>query len=216
MFTGIIEGTGVVRSITKRAESAQVEIQAQFDLDGMAVGESIAVNGCCLTITSRLGNIFWVDCSEETLRITTLGALRVGAWCNLERSLRYGGRVGGHLVQGHVDGIGEIVEIREREGSREFVFEIPRHLTRYIVEKGSIAVDGVSLTALDCVGNRCAVAVIPHTDCRTTFEQLAAGDSVNLEVDILGKYIEKLAFLHAEEYHAGTTVSREFLRRHGF
>lgn len=216
MFTGIIEGTGVVKSVKQRGGALEVEILAQCDLAGANVGESLSVNGCCLTITSRLGNTVWVDVSEETVRITTLGRLVAGSSLNLERSLRYGERVGGHLVQGHVDGVGKITEIRECCGSREVVFDVPAALVRYIVEKGSIAMDGVSLTINQCVGNRCVVSVIPHTDCCTTFQRLRPGDPVNLEVDIIGKYIEKLAFLHAEEYHAGTNVSRAFLKRHGF
>lgn len=216
MFTGIIEGTGVVKSVTRRDLAMQIEIQAQYDLADANVGESIAVNGCCLTITSRLGNTFWVDISEETARISTLGALGEGAWLNLERPLRYGGRVSGHLVQGHVDGIGKVAAITELKGSREFVFEMPADLMRYIVEKGSIAVDGVSLTTLKCEKNCCTVAVIPHTEVCTTFQRLKPGDPVNLEVDILGKYIEKLAFLGAEEYHAGTAIAQGFLKKHGF
>ena len=216
MFTGIIEGTGEIKSVKQHGDAVQMEILAQCDLTDANVGESLAVNGCCLTITSRLGNTVWVDISEETARITTLGRLAVGAWLNLERPLRYGGRVGGHLVQGHIDGIGCITAIREREGSREVVFDAPPPLMRYIVEKGSIAVDGVSLTINQCVDNRCVVSVIPHTDLCTTFQRLHPGDQVNLEVDMVGKYIEKLAFLHAEEYHADTTVSRAFLKRHGF
>lgn len=216
MFTGIIEGTGVVKSMTRRGDAAQVEIQAQFDLDDANVGESVAVNGCCLTITSRLGNTFWVDLSEETARMTTLAHLTEGAWLNLERPLRYGGRVGGHLVQGHVDGVGTLIEIRERQGSRELVLEVPPSLHRYIVEKGSLAIDGVSLTTVHCAGNRCTVVIIPHTEVCTTFQRLRPGDPVNLEVDIIGKYIEKLAFLHSEEYHSGTNVTRAFLKKHGF
>ncbi|MBI4237349.1 MAG: riboflavin synthase [Deltaproteobacteria bacterium] len=207
MFCGIIEGTGVLRGRTERNESVHLEIQAQFDLADIAIGESLAVNGCCLTVTSRLGNTVWADLSAETLRVTTLNRLQPGDTVNLERSLRYGGRVGGHLVQGHVDGVGRVVEMIDHGNSREFVLEVPIPLTRYVIEKGSIAIDGVSLTIARCAGDRIHCCIIPHTEQVTTFQRLRVGDAVNLEVDMVGKYIEKLAFHATPAYQAATPGS---------
>lgn len=216
MFSGIIEGTGQLKSCEQRNDSHQLAIQADFALDDMNIGESIAVNGCCLTVTSRLGNTFWADLSEETLRVTTLGKLTPGAAVNLERALRYGGRVGGHLVQGHVDGVGRIAARNQLEHATEFVVELPLPLTRYIIERGSIAVDGVSLTAARVQSHRITIYVIPHTGLVTTFASLAVGDAVNLEVDLISKYVEKLASIPAETFHAHGELSLAFQKKFGF
>lgn len=216
MFSGIIEGVGIVRAVNQRNDAVQLEIQAQFSLQGANVGDSIAVNGCCLTITSRLGNTLWSDVSEETLRLTTIGRFQSGDTVNLEQALQYGGRVGGHLVQGHVDGVGRIMKRAEQSGSIEFVIDVPLPLTRYLIEKGSIAVDGVSLTIAKCRGTEITVVVIPHTECKTSFHGLKANDIVNLEVDMVGKYIEKLAFLPSEKYHADEFVRSAFRKKFGF
>ena len=216
MFTGIIEGVGTVRAVSRTGDGARIEIACDFDLEKWNVGDSIAVNGCCLTVTSRLGKSFWADLSSETLDATTLGDLRVGSAVNLERPLQLGGRLGGHLVQGHVDGVGKILKINNLDRGRELLMEIPGHLARYVVEKGSITVDGVSLTVNHCAGNQFRVMIVPHTELRTTFSGLAVGERVNLEVDIIGKYVEKLTFLDSEQYQRGTDVTREFLKKHGF
>lgn len=216
MFSGIIEGVGIVRTVNHRNDAVQLEIQAQFSLHQANVGDSIAVNGCCVTITSRLGNTFWADLSEETLRLTTLGRFAQGDTVNLEQALQYGGRVGGHLVQGHVDGLGRIVARTSLHGSIELVIDVPLHLIRYVIEKGSIAIDGVSLTIAKCRGTEITICIIPHTECRTTFHGLKPGDFTNLEVDMIGKYIEKLAFLPAEKYHADEQVRSAFRKKFGF
>ncbi len=216
MFSGIIEGVGTVRAVTRRNDALQLEIQSQFPFHGSNVGDSIAVNGCCLTITSRLGHTFWADVSEETIRLTTIGRCNPGDTVNLEQALQYGGRVGGHLVQGHVDGIGRIVTRTERNGSIEYVIDVPLHLTQYMIHKGSIAVDGVSLTIAACQGTEVTIAIIPHTECKTTFHTLKPGDFVNLEVDMIGKYIEKLAFLSSEKYHADERMRYAFRKKYGF
>lgn len=216
MFTGIIEGVGTVRAIKRKGESAEIEISCDFNLEKTNIGDSISVNGCCLTVTSRLGKSFWADISSETLETSTLGDFDKGDPVNLERALTVGGRLGGHIVQGHVDGVGEVVEIKEHSSSREFSIKIPDNLSRYIVEKGSVAVDGVSLTVNRCKGSTFTVMVIPHTQLKTTFERMDKGDSVNLEVDIIGKYVEKLAFLDSSQYEKGSKITEEFLKKHGF
>lgn len=206
MFSGIIEGTGTLKTIARRDDHLRLEIQAGFDLADAKIGDSLAVNGVCLTITSRLGNTIWTDVSEQTVRVTTLGRLQPGSAVNLEQALRYGGRVGGHLVQGHVDAMARVAELIEHAGSRELIIDVPVPLTKYMVERGSIAVDGVSLTIARCWGSFIAIFVIPHTDVVTTFHRLNTGDFVNLEVDLVGKYVEKLAFLPSESYHADEAV----------
>ena len=216
MFTGIIEGVGQVRSIRRKGGGAEIEIGCDFDLEKTNVGDSISVNGCCLTVTSRLGKSFWADVSPETMATSTLGDAKEGDPVNLERALKVGERLGGHIVQGHVDGIGKVLDIKEHSGSREFVIEIPSNLSRYVVEKGSVAVDGVSLTVNSCERMSFSVMVIPHTQLKSTFQGLLRGDKVNLEVDIIGKYVEKLTFLDSEEYKKDSRITEEFLKKHGF
>ena len=216
MFTGIIEGVGQVRSIRRRGEGAEIEIGCDFDLEKTNVGDSISVSGCCLTITSRLGKSFWADVSPETMETSTIGEAKEGDPVNLERALMVGERLGGHIVQGHVDGIGKVADIKEQSGSCEFVIEIPSNLLRYVVEKGSVAVDGVSLTVNRCEESRFSVMVIPHTQLKSTFQLLKRGDRVNLEVDIIGKYVEKLTFLDSDEYKRDSKITEEFLKKHGF
>lgn len=216
MFTGIIEGTGHIQSIKPLEEGLQIEVACDFDLDRTNVGDSIAVNGCCLTVTSRLGKSFWADVSKETLDVTTLGQLQENSPVNLERPLKMGDRLGGHLVQGHVDGIGRVEEVAQRGEAKEFKIRAPESLSRYLVTKGSIAIDGVSLTINQCDGHFFTVMIIPHTQLKTTFNALKAGSKVNLEVDIIGKYVGKLTHLDSEEYQKGTEVTKEFLKKHGF
>lgn len=217
MFTGIIEGVGIVRSFMRKGGGAQIEIGCDFDLEKANVGDSISVNGVCLTITSRLGKSFWADISPETLSTSTFDGVVQGDPMNLERALKVGERLDGHIVQGHVDGVGKVVEIREHSGSREFIIEIPSNILRYVVEKGSVAVDGVSLTVNRCESDRFSVMVIPHTQLKSTFQRMKRGDRVNLEVDIIGKYVEKLTFLDSEQYgKKGSKITEEFLKKHGF
>jgi riboflavin synthase len=217
MFTGIIEGVGTVRSIRSKGDGAEIEIGCDFDLERTNIGESIAVNGVCLTVTSRLGKAFWADVSAETLRITTLGDLKKDDPVNLERALTVGSRLSGHIVQGHVDGIGNITAVDRHDESIDFTVSIPEDLSRYIVEKGSVAVDGVSLTVTRCFEDKFTVSIIPHTKLQTTFLNHRVGDRVNLEVDIIGKYVEKLRFLDREQYEKkGSKITEEFLKKHGF
>lgn len=216
MFTGIIEGVGSVRTVKKKDDGLEMEIGCDFDLERTNIGDSISVNGVCLTVTSRLGKSFWADVSGETVTVSTLGKLKAGDAVNLERALIVGSRLGGHIVQGHVDGIGQVVDIKEKKSSIQLTIEIPEQLNKYIVEKGSVAIDGVSLTVNRVEKNRFSVTVIPHTKLKTTFSTLRTGDSVNLEVDIIGKYVERLTFLDSDEYRKDSKITEEFLKKHGF
>lgn len=216
MFTGIVEGTGTIRTIERRGYMAVFEIEADFDLEDTNVGDSISIDGCCLTVTSRLGKHFWADLSDETLRVSTLGNLKVGSKINVERALKAAGRFGGHIVQGHVDGVGKIKSFQDVGEAKELVIQIPIGLSRYIADKGSIAVDGVSLTVNEIVGNEASIRVIPNTRQMTTFSGKKAGDTVNLEVDIIAKYVEKLHTLEAGGAEKESNITEDFLKKHGF
>lgn len=193
MFTGIVEELGTVTEITPHALGARLVIAAQRVLDDARIGASMAANGVCLTAVA-VGPGWWAaDAVQETLQRTNLGALRPGERVNLERPVRLADRLGGHLVQGHVDGIGRIVERTSlADGSAMVRVEAPPAVLRYVVEKGSIAVDGISLTVAATDGRCFSVAAIPHTLAVTTLGTKAEGDTVNLEVDVLAKYAERL------------------------
>jgi len=195
MFTGIVEGTGHVREIRRAAPGARLLVDAAAALGSGAVqvGESLAVNGVCLTVAAVEGGTVAADLSPETLARTTLGRLAPGAAVNLERPLPVTGRLGGHIVQGHVDGVGRVVALRDEGDARRIEIVPPPDLRKYIVEQGSVAVDGVSLTVTGTAGSRFGVALIPHTCAVTTLGALEPGGEVNLEVDILAKYVERLA-----------------------
>lgn len=192
MFTGIVEDVGKVREIKTKSKDVLFIIQVKhIDAGEIGLGESIAVNGTCLTVISSGKNNFTVEASHETLKRTNLSKLKVGSKVNLERALKIGGRLGGHIVNGHVDGIGKVESIEKRGKSIEIWFSLPEELSRYVVEKGSIAVDGVSLTINAVNGNRFSVNIIPYTQDATIFAELRSGDLVNIECDIIGKYVEK-------------------------
>ncbi|MBM3946534.1 MAG: riboflavin synthase [SAR202 cluster bacterium] len=188
MFTGIVEETGKVVA----RDAPVLTLQGDLTLGGAKLGDSIAVNGVCLTVTSLKGRRFTLDVSPETERRSNLGKLSVGSSVNLERPLAYGGRLGGHLVEGHVDAVGTIVAVEPDRESYRFTFQTPRALSRYIVEKGFVAVDGVSLTVVSERAGLFSVAVIPYTYQHTTLGGYRPGEIVNLEVDILAKYVERL------------------------
>lgn len=194
MFTGIVEGTARVREMRRLGRGARLFVDAPAILDGQALrpGDSVAVNGVCLTVVAFERGGFAADLSAETLARTTLGRMAPGAAVNLERPVAVAGRLGGHIVQGHVDGVGRVVALREETGARRLEIAAPRDLARYIVDKGSIAVDGVSLTVAGVTPNRFGVVLIPHTCEVTTLGSLEPGHEVNLEVDILAKYVEQL------------------------
>ena len=192
MFTGIIETTGRVERVTPQGGGTRLTLAADRMLRRLALGESIAVNGACLTVTSGSGRRFTVDVSPETLRRTTIAALARGARVNLERALRVGDRLGGHIVQGHVDGVGKLDAITPDGDWVLYRFRAPKPIWPYLVEKGSIAVDGVSLTVFRCQEGRFQVALIPHTLRQTTLADRVPGNRVNLEADVLLKHIEAL------------------------
>jgi riboflavin synthase len=195
MFTGIVEGTGTVVAMDRPAAggAARLEVEAPWLAGDLAVGDSVAVDGCCLTVVAGGPGRFAADVVAETLRRTALGRLAAGARVNLERPLALGGRLGGHLVQGHVDGVGHLLERKPAgEGGEEVRVELPDDLARYVVEKGSIAVDGVSLTVAGVGQGWFAVALVPHTLATTTLGERAPGDPVHLEVDVVAKYVERL------------------------
>jgi riboflavin synthase len=193
MFTGIIEELGTVRCVQPNASGARLEFEANLVLEDTDLGGSIAVNGCCLTVVARGGNWWAADAVEETLRRTSLGALRPGDPVNLERPVRVCDRLGGHLVQGHVDGQGWVAaRTNNPDGSLLMWIRTQPNLLRYMVEKGSVALDGVSLTIVDVDEGGFSVALIPHTQAVTTLGRKREGDGVNLEADVLAKYVERL------------------------
>jgi riboflavin synthase len=216
MFTGLIEGTGKLKTIEPRGKDMRLSIQASFDLEGFQTGESVAVDGVCLTAVSWQARAFTVDVSQETLSRATLGQRSVGDEVNLERALRLGDRLGGHLVNGHVDGKARVMARKQRGDSLVFVFEVVAELGRYIIEKGSVAVNGVSLTVNRCDEQSFDVNIVPHTARVTTIGSLRVGDEVNIEVDIIGKYVERFVRTMQESASPSTGgVDRGFLAKHG-
>jgi riboflavin synthase len=197
MFTGIIEETGRIISITRRETAWRLEIAARAALADVALGDSIAVNGCCLTVVAFAGDRLTFDVLEETWRLTTFSDLAEGAAVNLERSLRFGGKMGGHFVTGHIDGVG-LIEVFEQRGTDHYLrVRTPAGSAARLVHKGSIAIDGISLTVAETEGDAFAVWLIPHTLTVTNLREKRAGDGVNLEFDMLGKYVEKLVSLRS-------------------
>jgi len=192
MFTGLVEAVGVVAAVRRPGGEADVSVDLQALASAVAVGDSIALSGCCCTVTGLERNVAGFHLSEETLRRTWLGDLVVGDRVNLEAAVRAGSPLGGHMVQGHVDGVGEVVQAIDAFTGGEWRLRLPRELTKYCVEKGSIAVDGVSLTIAALEDDVVLAAIIPHTAQVTTLGALAIGQRVNVEVDILAKYVERL------------------------
>ena len=192
MFTGIIEEVGVIKNIKMGAKSAVITIQANKVMEDIHLGDSIAMNGVCLTVTSFDKNSYSVDVMHETLRRTNLGALKGGSRVNLERAMAADGRFGGHIVAGHVDGTGVITSMKQDDNAVWIDIETDASVLKYIVEKGSITIDGISLTVAQVDSRSFAVSVIPHTGMHTTLLEKKPGDSVNLETDMIGKYVEKL------------------------
>lgn len=192
MFTGIIEETGRVASFTRAADAWKLQITARRVTAGVAVGDSVAVNGCCLTVVKSDAGTLWFDVLEETRRLTSFAQLAPGSAVNLERSLRADSRLGGHFVSGHIDAPGRIEVIEPRGQDHYLRVRVPEGQGRYLVYKGSIAIDGISLTVAEVQGDSFAVWLIPHTLAVTNLGEKKAGDTVNLEFDLLAKYVEKL------------------------
>jgi riboflavin synthase len=217
MFTGLIEGIGKIKSLRRSREDMIITVLAPFDLTECQVGDSIAVDGVCLTVTEVSGDVFRVDVSAETVSRTTLRFITPGDEINLERALRLSDRLGGHLVSGHVDGTGRILQKEHRDRSWFVKTGIDEQMSRYIVEKGSIAVDGISLTVNRCNKDSFEVNIIPQTGKETTLLAKNAGGIVNIETDIIGKYVESLlgGILPPGE-RAGSEIDLDFLNKHGF
>ncbi len=216
MFTGIIHGLGTLKDVRQAGQGLVFTIHPDFSIKDPQEGESIAVNGVCLTAVTISHDVFSVEVSPETLSRTTLSGLRVGSRVNLERALRLSDRLGGHLVSGHVDGIGEVIEKEHLSQFTLFTIAIPESLDRYIIEKGSVAIDGISLTVNSCGKGRFSVAIIPHTAKLTTMGFRKRGDKINIEVDLIGKYIEKLLLAGHIKTEKPTNIDTEFLAQHGF
>lgn len=215
MFTGIIEEIGKINHVVSGRLSGEISVHAETVLETTKIGDSIAVNGVCLTVTKLLANGFTADVMPETLRRTNLGKLAPGSRVNLERALPVNGRFGGHIVAGHVDGIGKILEIRQDDTAVWYTVEAKPEILQYIVEKGSITIDGISLTVAGITKTDFSISAIPHTVAQTALHERTTGDIVNLETDIIGKYVEKL--LHPiQTQQEKTVISREFLFKHGF
>jgi len=215
MFTGLIEDIGKIESIQRREGGAVVSVQTRMPLNEVAIGESVAVNGACLTVVAKQGTSFSADASPETLERTTLGALRHGTPVNLERALRFGDRLGGHLVTGHIDSLARVAS-RQRQGNMEvFRFLVPAEALRLMVDKGSVAIDGISLTVNRVDGEGFSVAIIPHTLGETTLAERQAGDTVNIETDLIGKYVARLLGGRGGA-SPGSRLDVDFLARHGF
>jgi riboflavin synthase len=216
MFTGLIQDVGTVRSLRRGGESARLSVATLLPMDDLLMGESIAVNGVCLTVVSFGGGSFEADLSPESLERSTLGDLAPGSPVNLERALRLCDRLGGHLVSGHVDGVATVSERRKDANAIRFSFRIPPALSRYLVEKGSIAIEGVSLTVNEVGPESFKIAVIPHTLAATTLKDIGPGCRVNIETDILGKYVERLLKGGGKDPSPSGGVDMHFLAKHGF
>ena len=212
MFTGIIEEIGKIQGIQKGVSSAVLSIQATEIMQDIHLGDSIAVNGVCLTASSISPNSFTADVMHETLNRSALGKLRTGSPVNLERAMAANGRFGGHIVSGHIDGTGTVSEIRRDDNSVWYTIKTSLQVLRYIIEKGSIAIDGISLTVARVHQDSFSVSIIPHTASLTTLSSRRVGDSVNLENDCIGKYVERLMAKESQN----SNITAGFLAKHGF
>ena len=215
MFTGIVEEVGAVRSIRRGSHSAQLSIGASVVLSDLKIGDSVAVNGVCLTATEVDAGGFTADVMHETLNRSSLGKLVPGSPVNLERAMPANGRFGGHIVSGHIDGVGTILSVHRDDNALWYTVRAAPELLRYVVEKGSVTIDGVSLTVAAVEADRFSVSLIPHTAMVTVLGRKRPGDTVNLETDIIGKYVEKL-LNPQEELSSKGGITMDFLRENGF
>lgn len=210
MFTGLISDVGKIKSIERSSDSWSLSVGTSYDVETLKLGESIAIDGACLTVTSIGRGSFSVDASPETLKRTTLGDRKVGDAVHLERALRVGDRLGGHLVLGHVDAVGVVRKRTRDKNAWMYTVEAPDEVAQYLIDKGSITVDGVSLTVNEVSGNQFGLAIIPHTAQETRLAEYTVGQRVNLEADVLGKYVKKLTLTGKEGLDAA------FLDKFGF
>lgn len=213
MFTGIVEEIGIIKSV----QSKVITVKANKIFEDLHLGDSVAVNGACLTVSSFDNKIFNADVTQETLNRTNLGSLKNGSMVNLERAMTLSGRFGGHIVSGHIDGEGSIKSMKKDDNAVLLTIEAPNHLMKYIVEKGSVAVDGISLTVAGLDNNSFSIAVIPHTLKETVLYYKKEGDKVNIENDVIGKYVERLlTFKEDNNIDKKQGITMEFLLKNGF
>lgn len=212
MFTGLIETVGEVAGLRREGGFVALTVQSSIPAAELALGDSVSIDGYCQTVVAAEGGAFTVEISPETLERTTAGDLKIGSRVNLERAMRLSDRLGGHLVAGHVDGVGRIVSAKDQGRFRIFAIDLPEGLNKYVIEKGSVALDGISLTVNRIEGNRLEVGMIPHTVAQTTWENRGPGDRVNVEVDLIGKYVEKL--VRSGKDSGGVTM--ELLAKQGY
>lgn len=214
MFTGLIEDMGIVRELRRGGSSVRLTVGTKIPISELHLGDSVAVNGTCLTVVATGNDSFSADVSPESLERSTLGELSAGSRVNLERALRLSDRLGGHLVSGHVDAIATISERFQDSNAIRFTFRLPAAVNRFVAEKGSVAIDGISLTVNAVTDETFAVAVIPHTLAMTTLQEKKTGDRVNVETDLVARYIARL--LRVEGEKADGSVTLDFLAKHGF
>ena len=217
MFTGIIQSVGKVAALNEKGGDKVLDVQTgSMSLDDVDLGDSIAVNGVCLTVIAMDGNTFSADVSSETLRHTTLGGLAIGSLVNLEKAITANTRLGGHFVSGHVDGVASIIERREDARSVFFRVSVPDHLAKYIAKKGSVCVNGISLTVNDVAGNEFDLNIVPHTLDVTTMNDFQLGTKVNIEVDIIARYLERLLLGDNAAERSGSPITMEMIAKSGF
>ncbi|GAB6167947.1 riboflavin synthase [Clostridium carnis] len=214
MFTGIVEEIGIIQGIKKGEKSSKLLIKANKVLEKTVLGDSICTNGVCLTVTNLNGKIFEADVMAETLRRSNLGELTIGSKVNLERALSLESRLGGHIVSGHIDGIGKIISLVKEDNAVWVTITAKYSILKYIVEKGSITIDGISLTVAQVDDKDFKVSIVPHTAKETTLLIKGVGETVNLECDLIGKYVEKLLMFN--ENKNKSSISEDFLRNNGF
>lgn len=218
MFTGLVEEIGTVKSISLQGNSGTIAIKADVVTKGTKTGDSIAVNGVCLTVTSLSDDGFTADVMAETVRRSSLGALKSGDRCNLERAMAADGRFGGHIVSGHIDGTGRVSSVVREENAIWFTIEADSSLLDYIVEKGSVALDGISLTVAAVSSSDFKVSIIPHTQEATTLYLRKPGDIINIETDVIGKYVAKMMGREPaqDKEESGSNITLDFLKENGF
>ncbi len=217
MFTGLVQGTGTIEAVDGRGGETRLRVRAGFGLDNIVKGESIAVNGACLTVETFGDRWFDVYASRETLSVTSLGALRVGSRCNLERALALGDRLGGHLVSGHVDCLAEVLSVVPAGESKIYKLGFPAEFGPLVVAKGSVALDGISLTVNECGDDWLSVNIIPATQRETTISDWSAGYKANMETDLIGRYVQRMlsAYVGGKDGKS-SNIDMNFLAKHGF
>jgi riboflavin synthase len=214
VFTGIVEEIGTIQAIQRGAKSSVITIECKIILSDLKIGDSVSVNGVCLTAAKRGSNSFSADVMHETINRSSIGALKTGSRVNLERAMPVNGRFGGHIVTGHIDGTGIVSAINKDDNAVLYTVKTSGKILKYIVEKGSIAIDGISLTVTGVTNDSFGVSVIPHTAESTILSEKRAGDNVNLENDIIGKYVERL-MNHKVSSSGHDGITKEFLTKHG-